>query len=174
MPLPSSPRFSTLELARHDASAGAPERDHAIVAPENARELDAPQVAFMSGLETFYSSDLPEVVDDRKNEVETQNTNHVEPAPHLLSRRLKIISVAVTVAIIAALALGVGLGERMKHKNPRTVTSSVSSAAIAEPTILPRQILADTSLAVAGSPNGDGRLFFQDQSGTVRETIYSA
>ena len=44
MPLPSSPRYSTLELARHDASAGAPERDNAIVAPEYARELDAPQV----------------------------------------------------------------------------------------------------------------------------------
>lgn len=44
MPLPSSPRYSTLELARHDASASAPERDHAAVAPENARELDAPQV----------------------------------------------------------------------------------------------------------------------------------
>ena len=39
-----SPPHSTLELIRHDASAGAPERDNAIVAPENARDQDAPQV----------------------------------------------------------------------------------------------------------------------------------
>ena len=40
--------------------------------------------------------------------------------------------------------------------------------------ISPRQILANTSLAVAGSLNGDRRLLFQDQSGNVREAIYSA
>ena len=39
-----SPPHSTLELIRHDASAGAPERDTAIVAPEIARDQDAPQV----------------------------------------------------------------------------------------------------------------------------------
>lgn len=53
MPLPASPLYSTLELAKHDASAGAPERDHAVVAPENARELDAPQV-FPRSLLTIY------------------------------------------------------------------------------------------------------------------------
>ena len=39
-----SPRHSTLELAKHDPTAGAPERDNAVVAPEYSRELEAPQV----------------------------------------------------------------------------------------------------------------------------------
>lgn len=47
MPLPASPLYSTLELVRHDPSAGAPERDNAIAAPEKARDLDAPQVGWI-------------------------------------------------------------------------------------------------------------------------------
>ena len=39
-----SPRHSTLELTKHDPTAGAPERDNAVVAPEYRGELDAPQV----------------------------------------------------------------------------------------------------------------------------------
>ena len=43
-PVVGSPKYSTLELVKHDTTAGAPERDHAVVAPENDRRLDAPQV----------------------------------------------------------------------------------------------------------------------------------
>ena len=43
-PIAASPKYSTLELLKHDTTAAAPERDHAIVAPENDRQLDAPQV----------------------------------------------------------------------------------------------------------------------------------
>ena len=43
----SSPPHSTLELVRHDPSCRAPERNHAIVAPENARDGDAPQVCLL-------------------------------------------------------------------------------------------------------------------------------
>ena len=41
------PPHSTLELVRHDSSCRALERNHAIVAPENARDGDAPQVCFL-------------------------------------------------------------------------------------------------------------------------------
>ena len=37
-------QHSTLELAKHDVTTKAPERDNAVVAPEYNRELDAPQV----------------------------------------------------------------------------------------------------------------------------------
>ena len=51
MSLTASPLYSTLELVRHDPNAGAPERDNAIVAPEKARGLDAPQVGeFLQGI----------------------------------------------------------------------------------------------------------------------------
>lgn len=42
--LPISPRYSTLELVKHDADAQAPERDNAIGAPEWNNEADALQV----------------------------------------------------------------------------------------------------------------------------------
>ena len=41
----ASPKYSTLELIKHDATAAAPERDHAVVAAENDRQLDALQVS---------------------------------------------------------------------------------------------------------------------------------
>lgn len=44
MPLPASPRYSTLELAKDDTTSRAPELDHAIVAPENDRQGEALQV----------------------------------------------------------------------------------------------------------------------------------
>lgn len=40
-----SPPLSTLELVRHDATAQAPERDHAAIAPEYDRQDDALQVS---------------------------------------------------------------------------------------------------------------------------------
>lgn len=40
-----SPQHSTLELAKHDNTAGAPERDHAGAAPEHRREQAALQVS---------------------------------------------------------------------------------------------------------------------------------
>ena len=43
-PIAISPKYSTLELVKHDATAAAPERDHAVVAPENDRQLEVPQV----------------------------------------------------------------------------------------------------------------------------------
>ena len=43
-PIAASPKYSTLELVKHDATAAAPERDHAVVAPENDRRLEAPEV----------------------------------------------------------------------------------------------------------------------------------
>ena len=44
LPVAMSPQHSTLELAKNDASAGAPERDHTITAPEYNRDPDALQV----------------------------------------------------------------------------------------------------------------------------------
>lgn len=44
LPAKKSLQHSTLELAKHDKTAGAPERDHATVAPENNRDPEAPQV----------------------------------------------------------------------------------------------------------------------------------
>ena len=43
-----SPHHSTLELAKHDKAAGAPERDHAGAAPENRRDQEALQVRDLS------------------------------------------------------------------------------------------------------------------------------
>ena len=42
-----SPRYSTLELVKHDNTAAAPERDNALTAPENDRQHDAPQVRYI-------------------------------------------------------------------------------------------------------------------------------
>lgn len=44
LPVAVSPQHSTLELAKNDATAGAPERDNAITAPEYNRDPDALQV----------------------------------------------------------------------------------------------------------------------------------
>lgn len=44
----------------------------------------------------------------------------------------------------------------------------------AEEPIFPAQILANTSLAIFSSSNGDRRLFFQDQSANIREAVYTA
>ena len=45
-----TPRHSTLELTKHDPTAGAPERDNAVVAPEHNWELDAPQVKTLASV----------------------------------------------------------------------------------------------------------------------------
>ena len=46
--VPDVPDHSTLELVKHDQSVNAPERDHALVAPENGRQRDAPEVHNLS------------------------------------------------------------------------------------------------------------------------------
>ena len=40
--------------------------------------------------------------------------------------------------------------------------------------ISPSQVLANTSLAIVPSSNGNRRLFFQDQSANIREAVYTA
>lgn len=42
--LADSPKYSTLELVKHDADAQAPERDNTMDAPECNNEVDALQV----------------------------------------------------------------------------------------------------------------------------------
>lgn len=94
----------------------------------------------MSGPKTVYSSALPEAVDERKNEVKTQSTNRLEPASHLLTRRFKIISVAITAIIIVGLALGVGLGEGLRQ-NSSVRSNSQRSASNTTRTITSKYIL---------------------------------
>lgn len=40
----ASTEHSTLELVKYDVTAEAPERDHAIAAPERIKQWDAPEV----------------------------------------------------------------------------------------------------------------------------------
>ena len=52
-----SPQHSTLELVKHDASAAAPERDHAVVAPENGRQVHPPEVRSYSTPRSYINSE---------------------------------------------------------------------------------------------------------------------
>ena len=52
----------------------------------------------------------------------------------------------------------------MTHRSTPTVAAHSSQ----------KSILSDTSLAVVERGNGDRRLFFQEQSGTIRQGLYSA
>ena len=52
----------------------------------------------------------------------------------------------------------------MMHRSAPTVAAPSSQ----------KSILSDTSLAVVERRNGDRRLFFQEQSGTIRQGLYSA
>ena len=48
--VPDLPDHSTLEPVKHDKSVTAPERDHAVVAPEIGRQNDAPEVQAFSSI----------------------------------------------------------------------------------------------------------------------------
>ena len=52
-----SPRHSTLGLVKHDATAAAPERDHAIEAPENGRQVHLREVRGHSTLRSYLNSE---------------------------------------------------------------------------------------------------------------------
>ena len=74
--------------------------------------------------ETFCNNTLPEVAVDAKNEIRTQSINHSEPAPHRLSRKNQIISVAIMAAVMIGIALGVGIREGLKKKSSARSNSS--------------------------------------------------
>ena len=56
-PTTDSPRHSTLELVKHDATAAVRERDHAIEAPENGRQFHPPEVRGHSTLRGYVNSE---------------------------------------------------------------------------------------------------------------------
>ena len=115
---PSSLKYSTLEFVGHDATAGAPERDNAIVAPEYARHFDALQVVPDSGPEIFYSNLLPEAVS-----IDSESTNDGTPHKEEVvspkrSRRTVFALIGVTV-IFLGLAIGIGLGYGLQKRSTR-------------------------------------------------------
>lgn len=220
MSLPASPLYSTLELVRHDHNAGAPERDNAIVAPEKARVLDAPQVGwFLQGIgladstqtapaqapETTYWNAPPEAVIEDETKLVAEAAGSVPRSSRRLSKKATIVISVVIAAIIFAVAVGVGVGEGLNSRKTSKSTTSVLATTVTRtdtprfvsrslcyrnfiftqnlretPTVAPklieRGIINDSSFAAIEPPEtpGDRHIFFQEETGNIREAVYSA
>ncbi|KAG7004505.1 ToMV susceptible protein tm-1(GCR26) [Physcia stellaris] len=181
---PKSPQHSTLELIKHDATLAAPERDHAVVAPESSRDGDAPQIALVAAPEIFYSDSPPEAIptDEKRNSLQTGSLA-TSPSSRLSSRMVIVIT-AIIAAVIVGLAVGIGMGLGLKRQSASSNVSTMVPSAVAStspssssPSTSPltdKQILDDTSIAALALPNGDRRLFFQDLSGLIRQASHSS
>ncbi|KAL8722590.1 MAG: hypothetical protein Q9225_000946 [Loekoesia sp. 1 TL-2023] len=179
---------STLELVRYDTSAGAPECDDALLAPESDRQLEAPQTTPIPGPEIAYSNALPEAITGVEDIPAAGNTGLVKTQPGRPSRKLIYTLSTIGAMIFIAVCVGVGLGVGLQHRKvvsgrnsaatmtvTRTTSTSPTTSRQPPPTVLTgREILNDTSLAAIALANGDRRLFFQDHSGAIRQGYYSA
>ncbi|KAM0800040.1 hypothetical protein BDR22DRAFT_852673 [Usnea florida] len=108
----------------------------------------------------------------QKQEPERQQ----EPDRQPKRRRLSYwIVVGLAGFLILAIALGVGLGVGLtRHKGSKASSSSSSSAANSTANaILPHGIYNDSSVSIVILGDGDKRLFFQEGSGNIRESLFA-
>ncbi|KAL8786987.1 MAG: hypothetical protein Q9195_007965 [Heterodermia aff. obscurata] len=152
-PAAASPKYSTLELAKHDATTAAPERDHAIVAPENDRQLDAPQVDPVSGSEVFYSDTPPEALDIVKNRRPTKRNGSIDTTSRPFTPCFIIIVTAIIATVLVGATVGVGVGVGLKKQISGSDSTTVVANTITRTASLRQEqiltvfyILANSSL----------------------------
>ncbi|MCJ1382359.1 hypothetical protein MMC17_005472 [Xylographa soralifera] len=144
------------------------------------------QVAYENGPEIAYSRVLPQV---RAVGLDKE----VLSFPAILLPRTglsKFIITSVILIIVICVGVGTGVGIE-KHATQSesgvsasttttrllssTISTTTTTLSKSSPTTSPpiHKILNDTSVAAVTLTNGDQRLFFQDTSGAIRESIYN-
>ncbi|KAF6235742.1 hypothetical protein HO173_005937 [Letharia columbiana] len=154
--------YSTLELAKHDETARAPERDYDATAFELDTSALAPETVPDTTPQVLYDNSLPEA---HGNEKPTEEHLHVTK----LTRKWPWIVIALILAAVIAIGVSVGIWHHREYslyKPPR-----VSSPPAPNITYTPQYILNDTSLAAVSLSNGDRHLFFQDNTGLIRRAV---
>lgn len=154
--------YSTLELAKHDETARAPERDYDATAFELDTSALAPETVPDTTPQVLYDNSLPEA---HGNEKPTEEHLHVTK----LTRKWPWIVIALILAAVIAIGVSVGIWhhrEYLLYKPPR-----ISSPPASNITYTPQYILNDTSLAAVSLSNGDRHLFFQDNTGLIRRAV---
>lgn len=155
------------------------------------------------GPQTHYSDILPEAVNsDAPRSIIDTASLAAPQSRHLSLRMVMIISVTVA-TIVVGLAVGLGVGVGFKQRRTiesgpimpaNTVTRTASPECVppqhcylkcnytdhcspAPSPVIPfreQQVLNDTSLAAVELPDSDRRVFFQDNSGLIRQASFSS
>ncbi|KAL6721965.1 hypothetical protein ACLMJK_001070 [Lecanora helva] len=183
---------SGLQVAPRDPAAHAPEVDLSNESPEADGHLLSPSTnsdALSPSRPDFKRKDSQNALEsdsrtwksDNETLKETYESKEVgagekkpvvfdgPPTSHPRRRRL-LPWIIGGVVLILALALGIGLGVGLtRHKSSKsTNATSISS------TPLPHGIANDSSVAVVALGSGDKRLLYQENTGNIREALFSA
>lgn len=113
--------------------------------------------------EVAYGTALPEVLGVFGDRLAASDgkAKSVAFRTHWLSRRLVLINciVSASVAVIVAVSVRFGLAAK-------------KSTSLDKVLLRPHGILNDSALAAVELPNGDRRVFFQENSGNIRQAVY--
>ena len=120
------------------------------------------------GKQTFYSNSPPEAVEINSSEDISDLSSDPTIAAQKPRKKLAILILVVTILTAATLGVGLGLGLRRRGEKDANRTSTL----VTQP-VLQRGMMDNTSIAAATLPNGDRNVFFQENSGAVRRTLYS-
>ncbi|MCJ1474819.1 hypothetical protein MMC13_003479 [Lambiella insularis] len=164
-------RQLTLELLRSDPAANAPELDFDAFAPESTPIPLGLQVAYGDRPELAFDKTAPEVrAVGLEKEVTTEETSFKTK-----KRLRRSLWAVIAVVLLCSVGIGTGVGLRSRA----STTSSNSSTPAPSPPVFnttsPKSTIAawNTSLASVTMVNGDRRLFFQDSSKLIKQSIYT-
>ena len=85
------------------------------------------------------------------------------------SKTLHYILLMAIILVVTSVAVGLGFGLGTKGHTPKDSTTATGAAGATK-----HGILNNTKLEAITMSNGDGRVYFQDNSGFIRESIYTA
>ncbi|MCJ1279240.1 hypothetical protein MMC21_007064 [Puttea exsequens] len=84
------------------------------------------------------------------------------------------ILIALGILLILGVALGVGLGVGLTRNKGSSSSSSTAPPSSPQEANLPHGIFNDSSIAIVALGTGDKRMLYQENTGNIREAIYTA
>lgn len=186
-PAPEHRRPSPLKKNSYNAEH-APETGTTINGKLRRGSEDLPETGDLDG---SFPQDAPnrEGLKDAAFKHQDRGEGKKTEQPHRRRGLLVCLLVGLGVLVALVIALGVGLGVGLKKKKGSTssryeelfacsecvelILCSTNTGAPVLPETLPHGVQNNSALAVVSLPTGDKRFFFQENSGTIREALFS-